>query len=64
VNQTALDSGRLYPRLSETRRVSADIAQAVAEVAYQEGLAGAPRPEDLAAAVANQMYDAAYPSYA
>jgi malate dehydrogenase (oxaloacetate-decarboxylating)(NADP+) len=63
VSGASLESGLLYPRLNQTRSVSADIAKAVAEVAYQEGLAAAPRPPDLARAVAGQMYDASYPSY-
>ena len=53
----------MYPRLSDTREVSAAIAKAVAEVAYSEGVAMAPPVEDLDAAIASQMYDATYPSY-
>ncbi len=64
VSQASLDRGMLYPRLREIRRVSADIATAVAEVAYEEGLATAPRPADLRAAVLKSMYDASYPAYA
>jgi malate dehydrogenase (oxaloacetate-decarboxylating)(NADP+) len=64
VSQASLDRGLLFPRLSEIRGVSARIAEAVAEVAYQEGLAGAPRPADLAAEIRRHMYDAAYPTYA
>jgi malate dehydrogenase (oxaloacetate-decarboxylating)(NADP+) len=64
VSQASLDSGLLFPRLNEIRGVSARIAEAVAEVAYQEGLASAPRPPDLAAEIRRHMYDAAYPAYA
>jgi malate dehydrogenase (oxaloacetate-decarboxylating)(NADP+) len=64
VSQGALDSGLLYPPLGEIRAVSAEIARAVAEVAYDEGLARNPRPPDLGAAVAREMYDAVYPVYA
>jgi malate dehydrogenase (oxaloacetate-decarboxylating)(NADP+) len=63
VPQASLDQGLLYPRLREIRRVSAEIATAVAEVAYAEGLAAAPRPADLGAAVKARMYDASYPTY-
>jgi malate dehydrogenase (oxaloacetate-decarboxylating)(NADP+) len=64
VSQGALDSGLLYPPLGEIRAVSAEIARAVAEVAFAEGLARNPRPADLGAAVAREMYDAVYPVYA
>ena len=64
VSQESLDRGLLYPRLREIRGVSARIASAVAAVAYDEGLARAPRPADLEAAARAMMYSAAYPSYA
>jgi hypothetical protein len=41
--------------------VSARIAVAVAEVAYQRGLATKPRPADLLPLVEEQMYDPRYP---
>ena len=59
----ALESGRLFPRLRDIRSVSALIAVAVAEVAYEEGLASITRPDDLRAAVEGEMYDATYPTY-
>lgn len=64
VGRDALDRGLLYPPLGEIRVVSAAIAQAVAVVAYEEGLARNPHPPDLGAAVAREMYDAVYPVYA
>jgi len=64
VSQASLDSGLLYPRLRDIRQVSAAIAEAVAEVAYAEGLAGARRPADLAGEIRRHMYDATYPVYA
>jgi len=60
----ALQEGVLFPPLSAIREVSAHIAIAVAEVAYQEGLAAAERPSDLARAIRERMYDAEYPRYA
>lgn len=63
VDQASLDQGLLYPRLTQIRNVSAHIATAVAAVAYEEGLAQAPRPDDLSKAVKAQMYDAIYPVY-
>ncbi len=64
VKQASLDAGSLFPPLSEIRQVSVEIATAVAEVAYEEGLAKAPRPADLRATVRTQMYDGTYPVYA
>jgi malate dehydrogenase (oxaloacetate-decarboxylating)(NADP+) len=64
VEEASLAQGSLFPPMREIRRVSAAIAIRVAEVAYEEGLAQAPRPEDLGAEVHRRMYDAAYPSYA
>ncbi len=63
VSPDALESGRLFPRLRDIRSVSALIAVAVAEVAYEEGLASITRPDDLRAAVEGEMYDATYPTY-
>jgi len=64
VSQASLDSGLLFPRLRDIRQVSAAIAEAVAEVAWAEGLARAPRPADVRSEIRRHMYDAAYPVYA
>ena len=64
VSQASLDSGLLFPRLRDIRQVSAAIAEAVAEVAWAEGLARAPRPADVRGEIRRHMYDAAYPVYA
>jgi malate dehydrogenase (oxaloacetate-decarboxylating)(NADP+) len=64
VSQTDLDQGSLYPPLEQVRRVSADIATAVAAVAFDQGLAGLPRPNDLLAYVQAQMYQPHYADYA
>ncbi len=64
VTEASLAKGALFPPLTEIRRVSVEIATAVAEVAYEEGLAEAPRPAELRAAVMQQMYDGGYPAYA
>ena len=63
-NDALLERGTLFPPLSGIRDVSLAIAEAVAEVAYREGLATAPRPTDLRGALRTRMYDATYPSYA
>ena len=55
--------GSLYPPLSQVRAVSARIAAAVAGVAYTEGLATTPRPDNLLAFVTGHMYEPNYPSY-
>ncbi len=52
--------GRVYPPLKNIREVSLAIAVEVAEVAYQQGLASEPRPDDLEAYIKGIMY---YPEY-
>jgi malate dehydrogenase (oxaloacetate-decarboxylating)(NADP+) len=58
-----LEGGRLYPPLRRIRDVSALIARAVAEVAYQRDMTTRPRPDDLPAYLKSQMYDPTYGSY-
>jgi len=60
VDQADLEQGSLYPSLPRIRQVSAHIAVAVAEVAYQRGLATGPAPNDLITHVQSQMYDPHY----
>ncbi len=62
VSQARLDEGALYPPLSEIRGVSAEIALAVAEQAYAEGLAEFPRPDKLREHILDQMYEPSYGS--
>jgi len=63
VTQADLDMGSLYPPIGEIRRVSAHIATAVAEVAYQQGHAQAARPGDLRSYVESCMYEPKYPDF-
>ena len=57
VHKEAVEAtGCVYPPLSTIREVSANIAVAVAEDAYEKGLALEPRPEDLAAHIRAQMW--------
>ncbi|MBA4377883.1 MAG: NAD-dependent malic enzyme [Gemmatimonas sp.] len=63
VTESDLETGCLYPPLKQIRKVSAHIAVAVAEVAYDEGLALKPRPDDLLQAMKDAMYNPAYVSY-
>jgi len=46
--------------LPRIREVSVHIATAVAECAYKNGLAGKPKPDDVAADVRSQMFDPNY----
>jgi len=64
VTPADLEQGSLYPPLANIRAVSARIAAAVAEVAYQRGLAAKPRPANLLEFVQTQMYDPHYSSLA
>ncbi|HEX7441184.1 MAG TPA: NAD-dependent malic enzyme [Caldimonas sp.] len=59
-----LEQGSLYPPLASVREVSAHLAVAVAEVAFEQGHAGIERPADLLAHVRSCMYDPRYPTYA
>ena len=63
VEEEDLEQGLIYPPLVEIREVSAAIATAVAEVAYERGLATQPRPDDLGAYIEAQMYVPSYQSY-
>jgi malate dehydrogenase (oxaloacetate-decarboxylating)(NADP+) len=60
VSQADVEQGSLYPALPRIREVSAHIAAAVADVAYQRGLAAGQAPNDLMAYVQSQMYDPHY----
>ena len=60
VDEGDLERGRIYPPLTEIRRVSAAIAEAVARTAYAAGLARLPRPADLRAHIERGMY---WPEY-
>lgn len=63
VTRSDLDQGSLYPPLAGIRDVSAQIAAAVAKVAYAQGLAPGKPPADLLAFVRSRMYDPRYNSY-
>jgi malate dehydrogenase (oxaloacetate-decarboxylating)(NADP+) len=63
VLKSDLDQGSLYPALPRIREVSAHIAAAVAQIAYQYGLAAGPAPNDLLTNVQSHMYDPRYCEY-
>ena len=56
VSTEDLSAGALYPALKDVRSVSLAIAAKVAEAAYDDGVAGAPRPASLSDDLAAQMY--------
>ena len=60
VSEEDLKQGSLYPALPRIREVSAHIAAAVAEIAYNRGFATGQAPKDLLAYVQSQMYDPHY----
>lgn len=60
VTDDELAEGRVYPALNRIREVSAGIATAVAQVAYDQGLATVPHPADLPAFIQSQMYQPIY----
>ena len=60
VDDASLAKGSLYPPLKDIRRVSLAVAEAVAEVAYKQKLAGKPRPKHLRDHLLGQMYDPVY----
>jgi malate dehydrogenase (oxaloacetate-decarboxylating)(NADP+) len=55
-----LELGRVYPALERIRQVSAHIALAVAEKAFEQGLASHPRPDDLLEAITESMFEPEY----
>lgn len=63
VTDAELESGRIYPSLTNIREVSLRIATAVAEIAHDEGLARTPRPADIAADIRQRMYQPEYPDF-
>ena len=60
VTDDDMANGRIYPQLSRIRDVSAAIATAVAEIAFREGLATEPEPDDLPGHVREFMYNPTY----
>ena len=64
VSTADLELGRVYPPLSQISEVSALIATAVAEEAWNSGLATAARPDDVLTSIKSAMYTPVYPHYA
>ncbi|GAB4151123.1 MAG: NAD-dependent malic enzyme [Planctomycetota bacterium] len=64
VRPEMLERGCLFPPLSRIREVSSHIAAAVAEIAFDEGLASVERPENILEWIRGHVYEPDYPSYA
>ena len=56
--------GRVYPGLDRIREVSVEIAAAVADIAWRDGLATVERPDDVHQYIRGQMFEPLYPHYA
>jgi malate dehydrogenase (oxaloacetate-decarboxylating)(NADP+) len=63
VNEDDLAVGRLYPSLQRIREVSLAIAESVAAVAFQQGLAQKPGKHPLHEYIKSQMYQPVYRQY-
>jgi malate dehydrogenase (oxaloacetate-decarboxylating)(NADP+) len=63
VSEVDLDLGRVYPKLTRIRHVSARIAADVAAMAYDRGYTDKPRPDDILADIHDHMYHPVYPHY-
>lgn len=63
VQEEDLEKGCIYPPLTKIREVSAQIAAAVARVAYEQDLAAQPEPENLPSFIRSQQYQPVYQSY-
>ncbi len=60
VTETDLRHGSIYPGLNKIRKVSLDIATAVAKFAYDHGLAEQHPPDDIRSTIEQSMYDPRY----
>lgn len=60
VSDASLEEGSIYPPLREIREVSVAIALAVAELAYERGLARSESGDDLERRIRSHIYSVAY----
>jgi malate dehydrogenase (oxaloacetate-decarboxylating)(NADP+) len=63
VSETDLAEGLIYPPLKRIRAVSLTIAAVTAKLAYDQGLAAAPKRDDLRSHIRAQMFEPGYRSY-
>lgn len=64
VSAADLSLGRVFPPFSRIRDLSVHLAVAVADEAFDEGLATVPRPEDLPAFIRAHVWEPCYRTYA
>ena len=61
VSEEDLNSGALYPPLTDIRKISVSIAKVLVEYAYENNLAQLdPKPENIEQALLDYMYDPTY----
>ncbi len=63
VSKNDLERGSIYPPLKQIREVSAKIAVAATEIAFDQGLAAIVKPADLPEFIRARMYEPVYPVY-
>jgi malate dehydrogenase (oxaloacetate-decarboxylating)(NADP+) len=63
VSESDLKLGRIYPKLTRIREVSAKIAANVATMAYDRGYTDRAKPDDVLADIRAHMYRPVYPHY-
>ncbi len=63
VDEDDLSHGRTYPPFDKIGEVSLEIATAVAEQAWDAGLADAQRPKDIRSYIESLRYDPTYHTY-
>jgi malate dehydrogenase (oxaloacetate-decarboxylating)(NADP+) len=63
VSAADLELGRVYPRLSRIRHVSAKIAADVATMAYERGFTDREKPANVLEDIHEHMYHPVYPHY-
>jgi malate dehydrogenase (oxaloacetate-decarboxylating)(NADP+) len=63
VSEADLELGRVYPKLSRIRHVSAKIAADVATMAYERGFTDREKPADVLEDIHEHMYHPVYPHY-
>lgn len=60
VEEDDIKNGSLYPKISEIRTISLQIATAVAEKAYELGIAQIEKPQDVKKFISDNMFDPRY----
>jgi malate dehydrogenase (oxaloacetate-decarboxylating)(NADP+) len=63
VTTADLRQGSVYPSLQRIKEISTVIAMAVAKEAYDKGLAGVARPNDMKAFIKSNIWEPVYMDY-